>query len=72
MLGSAALSLALVARGIFDFYYEEDIYIWDVAAGLSLINEAEGKFKLIKTKNNFKYNVMASNKYLLKEFLKYE
>ena len=43
MIGSAALSLAQVASGSFDVYCEEDIYIWDVAAGLALVEAAGGK-----------------------------
>lgn len=41
MIGSAALSLAYVACGRFDAYYEENIKIWDVAAGIA-INRAVG------------------------------
>ena len=40
MLGSAALMLAQVAAGRFDVYEEEDIYIWDVAAGLAILQAA--------------------------------
>lgn len=65
MLGSAAMMLSFVAQGVFDFYDEEDIYIWDVAAGLSLVNEAGGKFILREGSSVFKYNVKASNKFLL-------
>ena len=35
-LGSASLMLAYVAEGVFDVYYEKDIFLWDVASGLSL------------------------------------
>ncbi|MFZ0429911.1 MAG: inositol monophosphatase family protein [Acidobacteriota bacterium] len=42
MIGSAALSLALVARGVFDAYVEEEIMLWDVAAGLALVQAAGG------------------------------
>ena len=41
LLGSAALSLAYVAAGRADAYYERDIKIWDVAAGLA-IGQAAG------------------------------
>ncbi|MBT6113895.1 MAG: inositol monophosphatase [Candidatus Marinimicrobia bacterium] len=41
-IGSAALSLAWVARGWVDAYMEEDIRIWDVAAGLTLVKAAGG------------------------------
>ena len=43
LLGSAALSLAYVAAGRTDAYYERDIRIWDVAAGLGLVQAAGGE-----------------------------
>jgi myo-inositol-1(or 4)-monophosphatase len=43
LLGSAALSLAYVAAGRADAYYERNIKIWDVAAGLALVKAADGK-----------------------------
>jgi len=43
MIGSAALSLACVASGKVDAYYEKDIKIWDVAAGLALVKAAGGE-----------------------------
>lgn len=42
LLGSAALSLAYVAAGRVDAYYEDDIMLWDVAAGIALIKAAGG------------------------------
>lgn len=42
LIGSAALSLAWVACGRVDAYMEEDIRIWDVAAGLALVKAAGG------------------------------
>ena len=42
MIGSAALSLAFVASGKVDAYYEKNIKIWDVAAGLALVKAAGG------------------------------
>ena len=65
MLGSAVTMLSLVANGIFDVYEEEDIYIWDVAAGLALVEEAGGCFSIFEGSSPVKYNVRASNKYLL-------
>ena len=52
MIGSAAMSLCFVASGIFDIYYEEDIYLWDVAAGLSLVKESGGKYIIKKGSSN--------------------
>ncbi|HLD95940.1 MAG TPA: inositol monophosphatase family protein [Alphaproteobacteria bacterium] len=40
--GVAALDLAYVACGRFDAYFEEDIKIWDIAAGVLLVKEAGG------------------------------
>ncbi len=42
LFGSAAWSLASVARGRVDAYWEEDIYLWDVAAGIALVQGAGG------------------------------
>jgi len=50
LLGSAALSLAYVACGRVDAYSEEDIMLWDVAAGLALV-EAVGGYTSIKQGN---------------------
>lgn len=40
--GAAAYDLALVARGIFDGYWEKGIKPWDAAAGVLLVREAGG------------------------------
>lgn len=61
MLGSASLMLAYVACGYFDVYQENDIYIWDVAAGLALISESNGYYKLEKGSTDFQFKVTASN-----------
>lgn len=42
-LGSAALDLAYVAAGKIDVYYENSLNIWDIAAGVLLVQEAGGK-----------------------------
>jgi myo-inositol-1(or 4)-monophosphatase len=41
-LGSAALDLAWGAAGRFDAFWEDDLDIWDTAAGLLLVKEAGG------------------------------
>ena len=38
--------MAWVARGWTDAYIEEDIRIWDVAAGLALVKAADGDIYL--------------------------
>jgi len=42
MLGSAALALAYVSIGRVDAYYEESIKLWDIGAGLALVEGAGG------------------------------
>jgi myo-inositol-1(or 4)-monophosphatase len=43
MLGSAALAMAYIATGRLDAYVEEQISLWDIAAGQLLVEEAGGK-----------------------------
>ncbi|MDC3158403.1 inositol monophosphatase [Candidatus Pelagibacter sp.] len=40
--GSAALDLAYVAAGRFDGYFQNNINLWDIAAGIIMIKEAGG------------------------------
>lgn len=42
MIGSAAVSLCLVASGAVDYYTERGIMLWDVAAGLAIVEGAGG------------------------------
>ena len=60
--GSAALDLAYVASGRFDGYFQNELNLWDIAAGLILVIEAGGKTnKLDHTSiNNLRVNA-ASN-----------
>lgn len=64
MLGSAAMMLVQVAAGRFDVYEEEDIYLWDVAAGLALVQAAGGRFSMLPGSGPYKYHVKASNGHL--------
>ncbi len=61
MLGSAALMLAQVAAGRFDVYEEEDIFLWDVAAGLALVKAAGGDFSIRPGSGPNQFHVRASN-----------
>jgi myo-inositol-1(or 4)-monophosphatase len=70
LIGSAALSLAWVACGRVDAYMEEDIRIWDVAAGLALVKAAGGNiyFKA-NERPNFVTAVATGKKISVKELL---
>lgn len=61
MLGSAAISLASVAEGKIDAYLEDEIWLWDVAAGLAILKAAGGDFKISKINENYQLNVSANN-----------
>lgn len=58
LFGSAALSLAYVACGRVDVYYEKNIAFWDIAAGLVLIMDLE--FVKLE-KNDNMCNILCSN-----------
>ena len=50
-----------------EIVYEKDIYLWDVAAGMSLVKEAGGEVFYRNTDGKFKYEVLASNKKIFKK-----
>jgi myo-inositol-1(or 4)-monophosphatase len=60
-IGAASLMLSQVAAGVFDVYYEKDIYLWDVAAGLGLVENAGGKYWINRSGDTARYEVLASN-----------
>jgi fructose-1,6-bisphosphatase/inositol monophosphatase family enzyme len=69
-IGSASLMLCNVASGIFDVYYEKDIYLWDITAGLAILKEAGGMYSLKIKPNSFKCEVLATNKFIFNETIK--
>jgi len=61
MIGSAAMALVYVAAGNMDAYFEEDIWLWDVAAGLALVVAAGGKFRMTEVKCSWQVDISAWN-----------
>ena len=59
--GSAALDLAYVAAGRFDGYFQKDLNLWDIAAGIVLVQEAGGIIKDFNLEDIKNVNVTASN-----------
>jgi myo-inositol-1(or 4)-monophosphatase len=57
-MGSAALDLAYVAAGRFDAYIEQGVNLWDIAAGVILVEEAGGIAETELNKNG-SYRVCA-------------
>jgi myo-inositol-1(or 4)-monophosphatase len=62
MLGSAAASLLHVARGSADVYSESGIMLWDIAAGIAIVDGAGGKWAMEKKGSDaWCYDVFVSN-----------
>lgn len=63
MIGSASLALAYVANGFFDIYYEESIRLWDVAAGIALVQAAGGALRMspCRSGKSMAYDVWAGH-----------
>jgi myo-inositol-1(or 4)-monophosphatase len=61
MLGSAAVSLLNVAKGAADVYAENNIMIWDVAAGIAIVQGAGGYAQWSEGTVEHSLNVYASN-----------
>ena len=60
MLGSAAIMLSYVACGRCDSYWECQIGIWDVAAGIAIVVAAGGLFNLGEIAEDFRVDVEAA------------
>ncbi len=59
--GSAALDMAYVAAGRFDGYFQNNLNLWDIAAGIIIIKEAGGIINDINLSKIEKLDVMASS-----------
>ncbi len=62
-LGSAALDLCYIARGIFSIYWETSLKPWDIAAGSLLVSEAGGRVSKYDGSNMLldSYQLLATN-----------
>ena len=59
--GSAALDMAYVAAGRLDGYFQKNLNIWDIAAGIILIKEAGGIINDMDITKDNNIKVLASN-----------
>ena len=59
--GSAALDMAYVAAGKFDGYFQKNLNIWDIAAGIVLVKEAGGIVNNIDIRKHENIKVLASS-----------
>ena len=59
--GSAALDMAYVAAGRFDGYFQNDLNLWDIAAGVIIVKEAGGLINEINLSQTKNLKVVASS-----------
>ena len=59
--GCAALDMAYVASGRYDGYYQNNVNLWDIAAGIILVKEAGGITNEIDLNNTGDIKVIASS-----------
>ena len=68
--GCAALDLAYVACGRYDGYFQYNLNLWDIAAGIILINEAGGQINEIDLSGKKKIKVTACSSNIAPKLLK--
>ena len=59
--GCAALDMAYVAAGRYDGYFQYNLNLWDIAAGIVLVKEAGGMLNQIDLSNNNNIKIIASS-----------
>ena len=59
--GSAALDIAYVAAGRFDGYFQNNLNLWDIAAGIIMIKKAGGIINEIDLSKNKNIQIRASS-----------
>ena len=59
--GSAALDMAYVAAGRYDGYFQNDLNLWDIAAGIIILKESGGMMNEIDLSQNTNIQIRASS-----------
>jgi myo-inositol-1(or 4)-monophosphatase len=59
--GSAALDIAYVAAGRYDGYFQNNLNLWDIAAGIIILKEAGGILNEINLSQNKNIKIIASS-----------
>ena len=66
--GCAALDMAYVAAGRYDGYFQKNLNLWDIAAGIVLIKEAGGVINEIDLDNTNNIKVIATSSNISAKF----
>ena len=67
--GSAALDIAYVAAGRYDGYFQDNLNLWDIAAGIIIVKEAGGIINDIDLSNIKNIKVLASSTEINAKFI---
>ena len=67
--GCAALDMAYVAAGRYDGYFQKDLNLWDVAAGIIIVKEAGGILNEINLVKTNEVKIIASNNSINNKFI---
>ncbi len=59
--GSAALDMAYVAAGRYDGYFQNNLNLWDIAAGIIIVKEAGGIINEVNLSENDNVKIRASS-----------
>ena len=59
--GSAALDMAYVAAGRYDGCFQNDLNLWDIAAGIIILKESGGTINEIDLSQNKNIKIRASS-----------
>ena len=65
--GSAALDLAYVATGRLDGFFQRGLNIWDIAAGIVILNEAGGRISPIDIEIIKNHSIIAASETIYKD-----
>ena len=68
--GSAALDMAYVAAGRYDGYFQNNLNLWDIAAGIIIVKEAGGIINEINLSKNDNIKIRASSTAINEQMLK--
>ena len=68
--GCAALDMAYVASGRYDGYFQQNLNLWDIAAGIVLVKEAGGIVNKIDLSINKNIKIIASSTDINQKLLK--
>jgi len=67
--GCAALDMAYVAAGRYDGYFQNNLNLWDIAAGIIIVKEAGGILSELDLTRNNDLKIIASNNSISNELI---